>query len=82
MNYLRRNILHNLMKYLTFICDTCNNINFIKTWTFTFQWHSQQDQKVCHTLGDCICIMLAFFSFLRIYLVAPVSLIYSLKLKT
>ena len=39
------NVLHNLMRYITFISDTYININSITAQTFTFRYHISARSK-------------------------------------
>ena len=39
------NVLHNLMRYITFISDTYININSITAQTFTFHYHISARSK-------------------------------------
>ena len=41
--------LHISMRYRTFICVTCNNINFIAAQTFTFCWLAYFGKNQKHT---------------------------------
>ena len=54
MKDLRQNVLRNLMRYLTFIFCTCNNISSVDIMF-------RQDPKVHHTFEDCVCPLLAVF---------------------